>query len=136
MAINQRDDYMRVADNGIQVEPGFHTTLAITPTKINSTVNFQSLPLNKRQCKYRNEQNHTSSLFKYYTKSSCEFECRLKQSRTSCGCIPWNYPHILGENGKTFPLCDGPKAFCFEKVMSREFNLSKCECWCVIFFIS
>ena len=55
---------MSVADNGIQVEPGFHTTLTVIPTKISSTEKFKKLPLETRSCKYRNEIDDNIEMLK------------------------------------------------------------------------
>ena len=61
------------------------------------------------------------SSVRYYTKKSCEYECRLQQSFDKCGCVPWNFPH-----DHDIDLCDGVNAFCFENQMSL--NVSECTC--------
>ncbi len=96
---------------GVEVTPGHISTLLITPSQINTTESVKSLPVQKRKCKFRSE-NDDMKIFSYYTQSGCMFECSLGIAADKCGCIPWNYPRF----DPMHDVCDYMGAECFEHV--------------------
>jgi hypothetical protein len=124
---------MHTRDDYVEASLGAHTKITATPTRHVTTEAFRKLDLSRRQCRYSNEllKSHTNgtncSLFKAYSRKSCEFECRLKASLRACNCTPWNYPqYTVGEISE---ICDGQLAFCFEEHMEKAAaDLAACEC--------
>ena len=77
------------------------------------TKNFKELPLDKRNCRLRNEVEQTS-WFKSYAKGHCKFQCRAMAAYNTCGCIPWDIYHV-----GTYPECDVFGRTCFMNVMEN-----------------
>ena len=108
---------------GIEVAPGYETTVLITPRILETTYNAKTA-LNSvdRKCKTKQE-NHGLKLFKIYTTESCLLECHLTEAADQCDCTPWNYPHVPGSQ-----LCDALGIHCFEKVLDQLASNSSCYC--------
>ena len=108
---------------GIEVAPGYETTILITPRLLETTENAKTtLDSNERRCKTKQE-NQGLEVFKTYTQESCLLECNLKSAASHCGCTPWSYPLVPGSL-----LCDALGIHCFEKDLEQMDNRSTCDC--------
>ena len=108
---------------GIEVAPGYETTILITP-RLQETSTDAKTTLNpkERKCKTKQE-SHGLKLFKTYTQEACLLECHLTEASVRCGCTPWNYPHIPGSL-----LCDALGIHCFERHLKLLNTQSTCDC--------
>ena len=73
------------------------------------------MPEETRECKFSDEVDSRDSLFKTYSQSSCEFECKVEQARKECQCTPWNVPTPSRLTNPS--ICDLYGNFCFGEVM-------------------
>ena len=55
---------MSLSEFGIQVKPGLHTFVKVTPQIIRATDSFKKLPLETRECHYQEEHTDDKSLFR------------------------------------------------------------------------
>ena len=79
----------------------------------------------KRGCRL-NYHNQESNLTKYYSQSGCTFECELKKATQFCGCVAWDYPHLIQE---TFhKVCDFLGKLCFENKMKMTYKECRENC--------
>ena len=118
-------DPMSIADldQGASIEAGYVTTISITPSQILTSRNAKELPLDKRQCLFK-EDSRKLTLFKGYTQANCLFECHLKAAYEKCACIPWDFPRL----NKTWPLCDRFARECFQLDMTNAEIDDQCNC--------
>ena len=73
-----------------------------------------------------NYHNQESNLTKYYSQSGCTFECELRKATQFCGCVPWDYPHLIQE---TFhKVCDFLGKLCFENKMKMTYKECRENC--------
>ncbi len=99
-----------------KVFPGTHTSILVTPTQVTITPELLKKHPKQRQCYSRHEKTPHTTLFKYYSNSNCIFECNVKEARSQCGCIPWDFPRWEGET----PICSYDGAKCFSQVMEES----------------
>ncbi len=105
----------------IEIQPGYMTTVMITPQQIQTSEDALSLNPLVRNCKFKQETEHLK-LFKEYSQSACLLECQLKIAYDYCQCIPWNYPQF--QSG--MPVCHAFGMFCFEQTL-QNYNLNCTE---------
>ncbi|TRY61063.1 hypothetical protein TCAL_12244 [Tigriopus californicus] len=115
-----RNDY-------IKVKPGFEYQVLITPQVHTAEESLRSMPLEKRKCQFQDESSG-SVLFKSYSQTNCQLECRLKLAVEQCGCLPWNYPHMVLD-GQLTKLCDYRGNFCVEQILQQPTTLQDCRCY-------
>ena len=78
---------------------------------------------NQRGCKLPNEGKNLK-LTKFYSKSSCEYECAIQQAFNKTGCLPWNIPRLSMEEP---PFCDMGKNILFDSEL-KSFSPLGCNC--------
>ena len=78
----------------VEVFPGFHTSVLVTPKKIDARRNLESMEPARRGCMFPSYSNANSSsvLFRSYANANCLFECKVMLARSECGCVPWDFP--------------------------------------------
>ena len=106
--------------------PGYHTTIHTVPKILETSSNFDNLPIDQRNCKLPHETNGFK-LFQEYTQKGCEIECAAKKATSFCKCLPWHYPN----NFSSLPMCDMFGSFCFNRIMSDEVFYKKCKSECL-----
>ena len=70
-----------------------------------------------------------NSIFNYYRREGCLYECRVKYASQMAGCIPWDYPTI--KNMSDVAVCTANEAVSlevFEMHMQNEDALVDCHC--------
>ena len=110
----------------IELKPGFHLTIRVTPKVIDTSENFVVFDVDKRNCKLPYETNELKFL-QSYTKDGCELECALNKSLSICKCLPWYLPNNFNE----VSMCDMFGARCVETIISNETNYKKCKHQCL-----
>ena len=78
---------------------------------------------NQRGCKLPNEGKNLN-LTKFYSKSSCEYECAIQQAFNKTGCLPWNIPRLSMEEP---PFCDMGNNILFDSEL-KSFSPLGCNC--------
>ena len=106
--------------------PGYHTTIHTVPKILETSSNFDNLPIDQRNCKLPHETSGFK-LFQEYTQKGCEIECAAKKAMTFCKCLPWHYPN----NFSSLPMCDMFGGFCFNEIMSDEVFYKGCKLECL-----
>ncbi|XP_059083937.1 uncharacterized protein LOC131881173 [Tigriopus californicus] len=115
-----RNDY-------IKVKPGFEYQVLITPQVHTAEESLRSMSLEKRKCQFQDESSD-SLLFKSYSQTNCQLECRLKFAVEQCDCLPWNYPHMVLD-GQLTKLCDYRGNYCVENILHRSITWQECPCY-------
>ncbi len=83
IAINNWVDHFSVRGNRLIVRAGRNYNLKLYPTVHTASDGFKDIDLEKRRCRFQDEvpDNYTSgSMFNYYTKKACIFECILAKA--------------------------------------------------------
>jgi hypothetical protein len=108
-----------VRDKAIPAQPGAITTIKAFPSHMMASKAFLDLDQTTRGCKTLQETSK-GSIFKYYTKQTCSFECRVRHSLEICGCTPWQYPQY----GETITeICDGVQVLQLNHVFVLLYSL-------------
>ena len=81
-----------------------------------------------RNCKFSNEMSNKDSLFKTYSQSSCEYECRVEEARNECLCTPWNVPTPPKITNPV--ICDLYGNHCFDVTMKDAVVIKNCTEMC------
>ena len=112
--------------NVIDLEPGLHTIVSVTPQFVSSTDNFDKLPYWSRKCKLPHENDGMKSV-KNYSKINCEHECAYMKAVSLCKCSPWFYKN----NFTAEPICEMFGGYCFDQVMSSRKFYKECSDLCL-----
>jgi hypothetical protein len=86
-----------------EIKPGYETTFNIEPIEVIGTDALHNIKEEARNCKFYDEIED-DSMFKAYSQSSCEYECKIKYAREKCWCTPWNFPTLPSQ--ATLIICD------------------------------
>ena len=116
-------DPMQVPELMVTVDPGYKSTLRITPSQTVTSQDTMDLPKEKRNCQFQHE-NDDLTIFKVYTEANCIFECKLNIALDNCHCMPWNYPHF----NNSVATCDRFGGLCFKHFMEQADTLRQCKC--------
>ena len=120
--LNSMDQKLNVVD----LEPGLHTVVSVTPSFIQTTENFDEMSAYKRKCKLPHETTRLK-LFKNYSRTACEHECAFMNAVSLCKCIPWYYRN----ESSTVPICEMYGGYCFNKIMSTRDFYKTCSDECL-----
>ena len=102
------------------VEPGFVHTFRVLAKQMTASDALKDLNPGERNCLLEEEAEHLN-FSKFYTKSSCSYECSVLSAVEACNCTPWYIPHF--ENS---PYCDLNDR-CFESSFKNGTS-DVCEC--------
>ncbi len=100
---------------GITVKPGFRTRIKVMQSQVLAADALGELSLEDRNCRFPHE-NEGMKLLSNYSLNGCEFECAVKLSHETCGCLPWNIPKTDSEYAKT-PVCDMFGSYCYHEAL-------------------
>lgn len=89
---------------------------------IQTTPEFRSMSLNKRQCLYPDEKE--LHFFPLYSQSNCIMECAWLFSADQCSCVPWFLKDVLPR----FKICEFFGNFCFNTWINRRHRRIKSSC--------
>ena len=154
ISINEWLAYYNVRINKLKFNAGTEVLIKVKPLKHTTSANFRELSIEKRQCRFKDENEvnkyiHTlyvcsstvtslflpfqnnQTLFKFYRQKGCQFECRLRYAANFTNCIPWDYP--VPEDLDGIDICLSERE---GKNMLKEFGgkmddpvaLEKCDC--------
>jgi hypothetical protein len=82
------------------IQPGLIYTFKVIANQIVSSEALNIMSPTDRNCLLHNEIGNFNFL-KYYTKSTCEYECLAYHAVEECGCAPWYIPFFEDK-----PYCD------------------------------
>ncbi len=122
VAVHSPYDIPDMSNSPLVVHAGKTYTITVTPHKMTSSDELDSMSTNKKKC--FSGSSHNLTLFKEYGQSQCIFECQLLQAMRHCGCIPWNYPQ-LERDGE---ICFTSISKCFQEILSQ--TAESLGCWC------
>ena len=121
---------MRARDETLDLQVGRAFTMRVTPSPSIMDDGVKNLAPESRKCLLPTESD-SLDIFKWYTQSSCLFECQLKRAYDACGWTAWNYPHFRPD----LKVCHGDASYsqtgfeCFEHFMDSGGMPSQCpEC--------
>ncbi len=122
-AVHPSNTLAPLSRDGIEILPGNHYSILVTPTVIQTKEELLSLDPTKRGCMSLSDPNKLK-IFATYTYENCLFECQLESAFKACGCIPWNYPRM----GDDIPLCTSKeKNKCFSEILITSRDPTKCS---------
>jgi hypothetical protein len=100
-AIKGKNQFPIISRDSFLLKPGHETYIAITATHTTAKENLRSLPIDKRKCFYKDENQ--LQLFNAYSVKNCWMESLTNFSRkvNANGCVPWNFPSADDD----MPLC-------------------------------
>ena len=110
----------------IELKPGYHIMIRVTPTIIETSKNFEKYDFQTRKCKL-NYESKESTILRKYSRTGCEYECAMSEASKICQCLPWFYPN----NFSVLPMCEMFGAKCFDMIMSNEDYYKKCSEECL-----
>ena len=120
--LNSMDQKLDVID----LEPGLHTVISVTPQSIQTTKGFDELSPYSRNCRLPHETTRLMS-FKNYSRTACEHECAFKKAVSLCKCAPWYYRN----ESSTVPICEMFGGYCFNRIMSDRNYYKACSEECL-----
>ena len=124
--ISNKKNILDQKRGAIELKPGYHVKIRVTPKVIDASEDFVGFELHTRNCKLPHETDELK-FFQNYTKDGCEFECALNKSLSVCKCLPWYLPNHFIEA----PMCDMSAAKCFDTIISDARNYKKCRDKCL-----
>ncbi len=124
LSIQNNRDFVDTLSNSIDINTGFRYQVQVTPVQHVTSEDFRDLPISVRQCRYLDENAlGNASLFRFYTRKTCEYECMIRLGVSQVGCLPWFYP----AEDDSHDLCDGFQTNTFKKQTSLDLH-QNCEC--------
>ena len=115
----------------IEVQAGYITTIRIHIVQLISDPSVRSLKLQKRGCRFPDE-NKDLSVFKWYSKVNCLLDCSMNFAEAICGCRPWDYPTVpkVSKVGRTSNMCEFYGSSCFNSILNKNIT-EECKEKCV-----
>ena len=129
VGIGSQDHVIDMREAGRKVLPGMRVDFEVHPVEVKGTSKLKKMPIETRKCRFPDETEGMVHIFKSYSASDCNFECKLKHAKEFCGCTPWNYPRFP-ENVNVLdePVCDLFGNQCFQEALQERHHHSKCHC--------
>ena len=127
VGVSGRKDFIPQKISFQKLRPGYHTTIHVIPKILETTLDFDDLELDQRECKLPHE-TAGFQLFKEYSQKGCEFECATRKATSFCKCLPWQYPN----NFTSLPMCDMFGSHCFDRITSDQSFYKACPNWCKV----
>ena len=113
IGISDQNDYFDMKSIGQKVKPGYETIWKVHAMEIVPSDDLHDVPIEKRKCRFQDE-NDGLEIFKQYSQTACEFECRIKKAEDVCGCYPWYIPPY--PKSTRHIICDVYGNFCFKEI--------------------
>jgi hypothetical protein len=105
------------------IEPGYSYTFSVLANQMISSSVLNKMEPNDRKCHFAYESK-LINITKLYSKSSCEYECLIRNTVKDCQCIPWNMPELHTEN---MTYCEYLNTDCFA-ILNNTFSTVDCNC--------
>ena len=125
LGLTTKNNYFDMKSVSQVIKPGFHTIWKVQAIEIFPSDNLRDLPILKRNCRFPDETDDLQ-IFKVYSKSACEYECRVKKAVATCGCYPWYVPSRPSPTKQT--ICDVFGNSCFDYVLRQKDTWKGCSC--------
>ena len=129
LGIHSPNDIADIKGTGIDIYPGYETTIRINFQELYSDPSIRSIEPIKRQCKF-DDENEDIGVFKWYSRVNCLFECSMSLIEKECGCRPWDYPKKIETSTNSLNqesrICDYFGNTCFHALMKTEFGEKQC----------
>ena len=110
--------------DAISIDVGYQYDIKVTPVQHVTSEDFRDFPVKVRQCRYLDENPlGDESMFTYYTKNTCLYECLIRVNSEKTGCLPWYYP----SRNKSVDYCDGYLTNAYEKNID-PWMYDQCDC--------
>ena len=122
--ISSQKGYFDALSIAKEIKPGFETTYHVQPFEVHGTSELRKIPEEIRKCKFPDEVDRKDSMFKIYSQTSCEFECRINDARKKCKCTPWNFPTPPSLTNPT--ICDLYGTYCFKSQLTNPISIHNC----------
>ena len=90
--ISSKTSYFDAMSLAKEVKSGFETIFDIQPIEVVADKQLQHIKEKDRKCKFDHEVASEKSMSNKYSRSFCQFECRVDNAREKCQCTPWNIP--------------------------------------------
>ena len=126
MKISTKANIVDQKRGAIELRPGYHVSVRVTPKVIDASEDFVEFDVRTRNCKLPYETDGLK-FFQNYTKDGCELECALNRSLSVCKCLPWYLPN----NFKEASMCDMFGAKCVDSILSDQRNYRTCKEQCL-----
>ena len=126
VGVSGRNDFIDQKTSFQKLRPGYHTTIHVIPKILETTLDFDNLELDQRECKLPHETTGFQ-LFKEYSRKGCELECATRKATSFCKCLPWQYPN----NFTSLPMCDMFGGYCFDQIVSNIIYYKMCKVECL-----
>ena len=125
LKLSTRTDYFDMRYTNQEIKFGYHTTLKVDAMEIISSNDLHKVATEKRNCRFSDETNGLD-IFKVYSKSACEFECKIKRAFEVCQCYPWYVPAM--PKWTRHDICNIEGNYCFELVTKKKALRKQCTC--------
>ncbi len=126
MGINSAYDLSQMIASGKRLRTGFKTTFEVIPSELVPMESLLGIPVDKRNCLFKNEGDGYIEFFKVYSQAACQFECIAKLATSICRCTPWNIPFV--GNSKSHTICDLFGNTCYNAVLKQQYRKEDCNC--------
>jgi hypothetical protein len=134
LGIHSPNDIADIKGSGIDIHPGYETTIRINFQELYSDPSIRNVESIKRRCKFSDE-NKDMKIFKWYSRVNCHYECTLDIIEWECGCRPWDFPtgiNIRGNHSSQGSrICDYFGNTCFRALMNTDVAEKQCSEKCL-----
>ena len=120
--MGQPTEFPALKERSLLIQPGMEHYLDIS-SQIFSSNGIRSLKPVDRQCYFHDEGN--LEFYNGYTFSNCIFECGIKLTESSIGCIPWYLPK-MSNSGTCDPWTEREFSKLFRNINSNSSVCSHC----------
>ena len=125
MGLSSKFGYFDMKSFGQTIKTGYHTIWKVQAMEILPSEDLRDIAIDKRDCKFPDETSDLK-IFKVYSQSACEYECRIKRGFELCRCYPWFVP--MPPQEEKSPICDLYGNYCFEKIINSDNTWGNCSC--------
>ncbi|XP_068907791.1 sodium channel protein Nach-like isoform X1 [Tenebrio molitor] len=109
VSIHENKQYPDMSIYSTTIRPGNDVSLSVKPEITESEKNVKDTPINTRGCAFADEiKMEWSNSYSYTT---CMNECKAKEIKKLCGCIPYYFYHIRGRSR----FCTLPDLACIKR---------------------
>ena len=126
--ISSKTSYFDAVSLAKEVKPGFETIFDIQPIEVVADEKLNHIKEKDRKCKFDHEVASEKSMSNKYSRSFCQFECRVDNAREKCQCTPWNIPTPPPIANPA--ICDLYGNTCFHSEMDNSKTIRHCIDMC------
>ena len=125
VGVGSASDFSSVSSQSVKAAVGRGTEVVVTPSELAADSALGTLSPSTRGCRMPDEPPTAaafSAVYRNYSQTNCQLECRVRAAVARCGCLPWDFPpppSFSGGSEDDPGMCDHLGLLCFRNSMER-----------------